>query len=57
MNGLDLKYFNRFNIAYGLSFPIENTPEIRLPSYMRTLKKDPPPVPETIKYEDDKDSG
>ncbi len=56
INGLDRKDFNRFAIAYGLSIPKGEGPEINLPSYFDTLEPGAEiSAPEPGKYEDGKD--
>ncbi len=56
INGLDQKDFNRFAIAYGLSIPKGEGPEINLPSYFETVESGAEIfTPEPNKYEDGKD--
>lgn len=56
INGLDQKDFNRFAIAYGLSIPRGEGPEINLPSYFDTVESGSEiSTPEPDKYEDGKD--
>ena len=56
INGLDRKDFNRFAIAYGLSIPKGEGPEINLPSYFDKVESGAEIfVPDTSKYEDGKD--
>lgn len=56
INGLDQKDFNRFAIAYGLSIPRGEGPEINLPSYFDTVESGSEIfTPEPDKYEDGKD--
>ncbi len=57
MNGLTLQEFHRFSVAYGLSIPAGEAPEVRLPSVMANVKPqelEPPPSRE--RYEDTRGS-
>lgn len=56
INGLDRKDFNRFAIAYGLSIPKGEGPEINLPSYFDTVESGSETfTSEPGRYEDGKD--
>ncbi|MGB7086286.1 MAG: hypothetical protein WBD47_12090, partial [Phormidesmis sp.] len=56
INGLDRKDFNRFAIAYGLSIPKGEGPEINLPSYFDVIESGADmSAPEPDKHEDGKD--
>ena len=56
INGLDRRDFNRFAIAYELSIPRGEGPEINLPSYFDTVESGSEiSTPEPDKYEDGKD--
>lgn len=58
MNGIDLRHFHRFAIAYGLSIPEYQAPELKLPSQFK-VKPQPqyqPITPEIGRYPDDNSS-
>jgi hypothetical protein len=55
-NGIDDHEFHRFAVAYGLSIPEGEQPEIRLPSVIEqtkpTLSKEEDPMGKPPRYED-----
>jgi hypothetical protein len=57
MRGIPDEEFRRFAIAYGLSVPYGEGPEIRLPGHFK--KAEPPPERKTkgiVAYSDSKDA-
>lgn len=54
MSGIKPSYFHRFAVAYGLSIPEAETPEIKLPSRLTIQPPQPaqPITPEIGRYPD-----